>query len=172
MILGTNGDDDITIIARDVSTHAGANGVQDFTFSINQGLSVLMLNQPDLFIDAMASDETIVIRTAAPNEAAWDVNVRVAGGSPAIGGSPEADRLVLETPNVANGFDSVVSPTGPIPEFGHRQEQQWDLKRCGHRFIDQFWSVRLRLPPAAFTYTSTDGGVELVEYQGRGSCHR
>ncbi len=40
LILGTNGDDDITIIARDASTTAGADGVQDMTFSVNAGMNV------------------------------------------------------------------------------------------------------------------------------------
>ncbi len=47
---------------------------------------------------------TFVVRAVAPNEAAWDVNLRVAGGSPSIGAAPEADRLVVETPNLAGGL--------------------------------------------------------------------
>ncbi len=85
LILGTNADDDITIIARDASTTAGADGVQDMTFSVNAGMNVVLLNAADVYVDAMAGDDDIVVRAVAPNEAAWDVNLRVAGGSPSIG---------------------------------------------------------------------------------------
>src|SRR5262249_29616121 len=74
LIVGTNGDDDITVIARDDSTHPLADGVQDFTFSVNGGGEILVLNQPDLFIDARNGDDDIVIRSRAPNLADWDVN--------------------------------------------------------------------------------------------------
>ncbi len=171
LILGTNADDDITVIARDASTTAGADGVQDFTFSVNQGPSVVVLNQADLYIDAMAGDDDIVIRTAAPNEAAWDVNVRVAGGSPSIGAPAEADRLVLETPNNAGGFDDVVfNPTGA--DTGNLvidENANGTYEAGGTDSIITFASFVFDCPPAAFTYVSTAGGVELIQYNGEGA---
>jgi Ca2+-binding RTX toxin-like protein len=171
LILGTNADDDITIIARDNSTTAGADGVQDMTFSINAGMSVVLLNQADLFIDAMAGDDDIVIRTAAPNEASWDVNVRVAGGSPSIGAPLEADRLVLETPNNAGGFDDVVfNPTGADTGNLVMDENANGVYDAGGTdSIITFGSFIFDCPPAAFTYTSTAGGVELIQYNGEGA---
>lgn len=171
LILGTNADDDITVIARDASTTAGADGVQDFSFSINQGPSVVVLNQADLYIDAMAGDDDIVIRASAPNEAPWDVNVRVAGGSPSIGAPAEADRLVLETPNNAGGFDDVVfNPTSA--DTGNMvidENANGVYDAGGTDSIITFGSFIFNCPPAAFTYTSTAGGVELIQYNGEGA---
>ena len=171
LILGTNGDDDITVIARDASTTAGADGVQDFTFSINQGINVVLLNQADLFIDAMAGDDDIVIRTAAPNEAAWDVNVRVAGGSPSIGAPLEADRLVLETPNGLNGFDDIVfNPTGnDTGNLVIDKNANGTYDAAGTDSLITFGSFVMVCPPANFTYTSTAGGVELIQVNGEGA---
>ncbi len=171
LILGTNGDDDITVIARDASTTAGADGIQDFTFSVNSGMNVVVLNQADLFIDAMAGDDDIVIRTAAPNEAAWDVNVRVAGGSPSIGAPLEADRLVLETPNNAGGSDTVVfNPTGA--DTGNLvidKDANSVYDAAGTDSLITFGSFVFDCPPANFTYTSTAGGVELIQFNGEGA---
>ena len=171
LILGTDGDDDITVIARDASTTTGADGVQDFTFSINQGTRIVVLNQADLFIDAMAGDDDIVIRTAAPNEAAWDVNVRVAGGSPSIGAPIEADRLVLETPNGTNGFDDVVfNPTGN--DSGNLlidKNANGTYDAAGTDSLITLGGFVFLCPPAGVTYTSTAGGVELIQYNGEGA---
>ncbi len=103
VIFGTNGDDDITIIARDATTHVGADGVQDFTVSVNDGVAVLFLNQPELEIDALAGDDNVVLRTPAPNNADWNVDVTITGG-------PGKDDFTLETPGV--GQETVVfTPT-------------------------------------------------------------
>jgi Ca2+-binding RTX toxin-like protein len=171
LIVGTNADDDITVIARDASTTAGANGVQDMTFSINAGISVVLLNQPDLFIDAMAGDDDIVIRAGAPNGADWDVNVRVAGGSPSIGAPLEADRLVLETPNAAAGFDNIVfNPTGAdTGNLVMDENANGTYDAAGTDSLITFGSFVFDCPPAAFTYASTAGGVELVQYNGEGA---
>ena len=171
LIVGTNGDDDITVIARDASTTPGADGVQDFTFSINAGINVVMLNQADLFIDAMSGDDDIVIRTAAPNEAAWDVNVRVAGGSPSIGAPLEADRLVLETPNGLNGFDDIVfNPTGnDTGNLVIDKNANGTYEAAGTDSLITFGSFTMVCPPANFIYTSTAGGVELIQVNGEGA---
>jgi hypothetical protein len=100
VIVGTNGDDDITIIARDSSTHAGADGVQDFTVSLSTGPSILFLNTSTFFVDALGGDDDIVLRTPAPNDAVWDVDLFLAGGPPAgpTGVGQQGDVFELETP--------------------------------------------------------------------------
>ena len=97
VILGTNGDDDITVIARDSSTHVGTNGVQDFTVTVNDGPEFLFIDQPFLFIDALAGDDDIVVREPAPNNAVWNVQIFVAGGPPAAPTVDQGDVLELET---------------------------------------------------------------------------
>ena len=171
LILGTNGDDDITVIARDASTTVGADGVQDFTFSVNSGMDVVVLNQADLYIDAMAGDDDIVIRTAAPNEAAWDVSVFVAGGSPSIGAPAEADRLVLETPNNAGGSDTVVfNPTGAdTGSLVVDKNANGTYEAAGTDSLITFGSFVFNCPPAGVIYNSTAGGVELIQYNGEGA---
>ena len=110
VINGTNGNDAITIIARDASTHAGADGVQDFTAVVNAGLEILFLNQPTLAVNALGGSDTIVVRTPAPNNAVWDVDVAVDGGTPSAGDPAGSDRLVVETPGA--GAETVVyTPT-------------------------------------------------------------
>lgn len=113
-IVGTNGDDDITIIARDSSTHAGADGVQDFTASVNGGIAVLFLNQPTLLIDALAGDDDIVVRAPAPNNAVWNVQLTVAGGTPAAATGDQGDVLEYETP----GQQTITYTPGAIPGTG------------------------------------------------------
>ena len=50
---GTNGNDEITVIARDSSYSPLADGVQDFTVSVNGGPDMLFINTPYLFIDCL-----------------------------------------------------------------------------------------------------------------------
>jgi Ca2+-binding RTX toxin-like protein len=170
LIEGTNADDDITVIARDASTHPLADGVRDFTFSVNAMGEILVLDlsdipgSPDLFIDAMSGDDDIVIRTPAPNDAFWDVDVQVAGGPPSIGEVNDGDRLVLETP----GFDSIVyTPTGP--DTGNLViDENGDLvyTEAGPDSRITFGPFTMVCPVYGFTYVSSPGGVELVEYDG------
>ena len=174
LIVGTNGDDDITVIARDESTHpllvGFTPGIQDFTVSINAGPDVLFIDTPDLYIDALSGDDDIVIRAPAPNDAAWDVYVRVAGGPPSIGEPNDGDRLVLETP----GFDNVVfNPTGP--DTGNFVIDEGVINGVydplGTDSLIEFGPFTFFCPPEppdtiGFTYISSPGGVELVEYDG------
>src|SRR5262245_21395506 len=97
VINGTNGDDAITVIARDKSFNPAADGIQDFTGVVNAGLEVLYLNQPTLTVNALGGSDTIVLRTPAPNNAKWDVDVTVDGGPPSAGDPAGSDRLVVET---------------------------------------------------------------------------
>lgn len=101
VINGTNGNDAITIIARDDSYNAAADGVQDFTAVVNAGLEILFLNQPTLTVNALGGSDTIVVRTPAPNNAVWNVDVTVDGGAPSAGDPSGSDRLVVETPGGA-----------------------------------------------------------------------
>ncbi|WP_146408323.1 dockerin type I domain-containing protein [Allorhodopirellula heiligendammensis] len=78
---GTNGDDAITIIARDSSTHTAADGVQDFTVSLNAGPSILFLNTPVFTVNALAGDDDIVLQTLDPAAAVWDVDLTIRGGA-------------------------------------------------------------------------------------------
>ncbi|MCI0360198.1 MAG: hypothetical protein L0211_17105 [Planctomycetaceae bacterium] len=176
LILGTNADDDITVVARNEITinlttfFPGADGIQDFTVSVNAGPDILFLDEPDLFIDALNGDDDIVVRTPAPNDADWDVNVRVAGGPPSIGETNEADRLVLETP----GVDLVeFRPTGPdTGRLVINEDGVADYQAGGTDSIITFGPFVFECvvdEEIIFTYLSSPGGVELVEYDGEDS---
>ena len=106
----TNGADAITIIARDSIT--GTDGIKDFTVTVNATPQIvypgiLFINADTLTINALAGSDQIVIRTPAPNQAEWDVDVTINGGVP----STDGDQLILETP----GQDSVVYTPGTTP---------------------------------------------------------
>jgi hypothetical protein len=172
IITGTNADDDITIIARDASTHAGADGTRDFTAVVNDGIEILYLNVGgvdlgpgitvvgNLFIDGLAGDDDIVLRTPAPNGAPWSMNVRVAGGPPASPTGDQGDVLELETP----GSDSVFfTPTGPesgvilVDENGNATFEAGDTQILIGQFFDA-------CPP--LNYDSSPGGIETIVYDG------
>jgi len=118
VIIGTNGDDDITVIARTALTNpnqfTGANGVRDFTTSVNSGPDILWIDTPLIFIDGLSGDDDITVRTPAPpvpgpNPAVWDVDVYVAGGTPSAPAT--GDRLRVETPYESNNI--TYQPTSP-----------------------------------------------------------
>ena len=104
VINGTNGPDAITVIARDASTHAGADGVQDFTVSVNTGPELLFLDVASLTVNALSGSDQVTLLTPAPNGAVWDVDVTVNGGPPA----GDTDRLIVQTP--APGAEQIVTP--------------------------------------------------------------
>lgn len=101
VVNGTNGNDAITLIARDDSYNASADGVQDFTTVVNAGLEVLWIDQPSVTINALGGSDTVVVRAPAPNNAVWDVDVTIDGGAPSAGDPAGSDRLVVETPGAA-----------------------------------------------------------------------
>ena len=101
VINGTNGPDAITLIARDDSTHAGADGVEDFTVSVNASPDFLFLDVASVVINALSGSDEVVLRTPAPNNADWDTDVTVEGGAPSA-----SDRLVVETPG--DGAETVL----------------------------------------------------------------
>jgi len=123
VILGTNGEDEITIIARDNSYDPLADGVQDFTASVNTGPEILFINVPAAFVDALAGDDDIVLREPAPNNAVWNVDLTIAGGPPAAPTGDSGDVFEMETP----GTQSVVFiPTGMIrPRSTTRLIRRW-----------------------------------------------
>lgn len=108
VINGTNGPDAITIIARDGSTHGGADGVQDFTVSVNTGAEILFLNTPSLTVNALSGSDQVTLVTPAPNNAVWDVDVTVNGGAPAA----DTDRMIVQTP-VAGAEAALYTPSAP-----------------------------------------------------------
>jgi hypothetical protein len=106
IINGTNGPDTITVIARDASTNAGTDGVQDFTVSVNNGPDLLFINVGDLTLNALSGSDQVTLITPAPNNAAWNVNVTVNGGPPAA----DTDRLIVQTPG-SSGETAVYTPS-------------------------------------------------------------
>ncbi|MAE61950.1 MAG: hypothetical protein CMJ49_11415, partial [Planctomycetaceae bacterium] len=117
---GTNGADSITVIARDVSTHAGTNGVRDFTVAVNDGLVLLFIDTPSLTINAEGGSDEIAIQTPAPNNAAWDVNVTVNGGLPSasdtviVTGGAGADVATYTSTGPENGVLDITSQSSVI----------------------------------------------------------
>jgi hypothetical protein len=97
VIYGTSGNDVVTVVARDSSYNASANGVQDFTVSVNGGPILLFLSTPALTIHALGGDDQIDVKAPAPNGAAWDEAVTVDGGpSSAVG-----NQLVMAIPGAS-----------------------------------------------------------------------
>ena len=67
-------------------------------------------NKTALTINALGGSDTIVVRTPAPNNAVWDVDVTIDGGSPSAGDPSGSDRLVVETPG-AGAETSIYTPS-------------------------------------------------------------
>ncbi|HEX4794745.1 MAG TPA: hypothetical protein VH370_13175 [Humisphaera sp.] len=95
-INGTNGNDVITIVARDSSYAAGLDGIQDFTVSVNSGPNLLFVNTPSVKVNSQSGNDQIILQAPAPNLAAWNVAVTVDGGVPSIN-----DQLVVIAPGAA-----------------------------------------------------------------------
>jgi hypothetical protein len=94
VINGTSGNDVIAIVARDGSFNPAADGVQDFTASLNNGAPFLFINTPSLAVHAGAGDDQITLQAPAPNLAAWNVAMTADGGS----NSAVGDQLVVAAP--------------------------------------------------------------------------
>ena len=136
VINGTNGNDVITIIARDSSYEPAADGIQDFTVSVNSGPNLLFVNTPSLKVNALAGNDQVVLQAPAPNLAAWNVAVTVDGGLPSV-----SDQLVV----VAPGTDQA---TYTPPGLGQqRQPGGYQRRRHGHQRHDhQHRELHLRRP--------------------------
>jgi hypothetical protein len=107
VINGTNGPDAITVIARDASTHAAADGVQDFTVSVNTGPELLFIDVASVTVNALSGSDQVTLQAPAPNNAVWDVDVTINGGAPAA----DTDRLIVQTPGLASEV-AAYTPTG------------------------------------------------------------
>lgn len=177
VFLGTNGDDDITIIARDSSTHAAADGVQDFTVSLNNGPSILYLDSPVFFVDSLGGDDDVVVREAAPNGAAWNVQLFVAQGTPGMPTGDQGDVFALETPGTqtvdftpnpasftipslpAGVTLSIPSPSGVDTAI---------VNDATNTSVISLTPFNLSVPLANFVFTSSPGGVDTILYNGLG----
>src|SRR5207249_4942038 len=80
-----------------------------FTVSVNGGPDVLFIDTPTLTINALNGDDDILLRTPAPNDAIWNVQVTIDGGTATNG-----DTLRVETPDTAPRVAETVlyTPTG------------------------------------------------------------
>ncbi len=152
--MGTEGDDDITVTARDNSTHAGTDGSRDFTTSVNGGPEILWIDFSNLYIDARAGDDDITLRTPAPNLAPWGVSVHVAGGQPS---APEdGDRLVVETPGTTGvSYTPTGSDTGIL-----------NLDTDNDSVNDTSVAIGAFTGVCGLGYTSSPGGIEELVYEG------
>jgi hypothetical protein len=100
LIIGGGGGDAIAIIARDNSYNGAADGVQDFTASVDTGPEILYIDQATLTVDALAGSDQVTLETPAPNNAVWDVEVTVNGrrALPRTRTADRADSLTLLVP--------------------------------------------------------------------------
>ncbi|HPM84167.1 MAG TPA: hypothetical protein PLF81_25865, partial [Candidatus Anammoximicrobium sp.] len=163
IIIGTDADDEISVVARseqaDPPMFVGADGVQDFTTSVNDNAEILWVDTPLLFIDGANGDDDITLRTPAPNNADWDVDVFVAGGLPS---TPEVgDRLRVETPYRS---DTVTyQPTAPdagVMKLANAAGAATDVTI----YIGQ-WAID-HDGDGVDDYVSSPGGVEQLLYDG------
>ena len=80
------------------------------------GPEILFVDTPTVTVNALAGSDEITVRTPAPNNAEWDVDVTINGGTP----SADADQLIVETP----GQDTIVYTPGLVS----RQRQHLDRR--------------------------------------------
>lgn len=163
VIFGTNSDDDITVIARDDSTHPGTDGDRDFTVSINAGVEILFIDQPALVIEALAGDDDIVVRGPAPNQAAWGMELTLIGG-PASGiTGDQGDVLMIETPGLV---DAVYTPTGA--DTGSLQITNVNGLVANLTIQSQAYVPGIDCPPLPEPLIGGNGGIETLIYDGEG----
>jgi hypothetical protein len=107
VINGTNGNDVISIVARDGSYSSGLDGIQDFTVSVNAGPNLLFINTPSLKVNGQAGSNQVLLQAPAPNLAAWNVGVQIDGGAPSI-----SNQLVFITPGTEQATYTPASSNG------------------------------------------------------------
>ncbi len=172
LILGTNGDDIITIIARDATYNLGANGVQDFTVSVNQGPDILFIDTPNLLVDALAGNDQIHVQEPAPNNAVWNTQIFVAGGTPSAGTGNVGDTIVLETPGTQNVTYAPDPAAAAIPVVAGvtfstpspvDTAQFVDTTSGNPLTYSTITAIPFLIPGF---YLSSPGGVEQFVYQG------
>ena len=154
-----------------------ADGIRDFTVSINGGPEILYIDvggidpgpgitvTGDLFIDGLAGDDDIVLRTPAPQRAQWSMDVHVAGGTPSAVTGDQGDVLELETP----GNDHVFyTPTGSDSGTILIDEDGDEMFGVGDTLITMgtFTNACPSSPTAQDGYNSSPGGIEQFVYDG------
>ncbi len=176
VIQGTNGDDEITVIARDSSYNPAApgvpnpllDGVQDFTVSVNGGPDMLFINTPNLFIDGLSGNDDIVVQEPAPNAAVWNVQIYVAAGPPASGANRLGDNIELDTP----GTQSVTfTPNNPLASVPPVPGAVFSPPSAGAgQFNDTTDASTINAVQFLFPlfYQSSPGGAENFVYNGEG----
>ena len=156
-----------------VSTpHPGADGVQDFTVSVNDRADML-LHQCARTCSSMPWPATTISWCAnrpdqcrAGNTPAWNVQIFIAGGTPAAPTGDQGDVLEVETPGTQTvSFTprpaAIPAPVGvviPVPT-GIDTAILNDTTNTSAIAATPFTIT-------ALSYTSSPGGVEQVEYQG------
>ncbi|MFO0904332.1 MAG: dockerin type I domain-containing protein [Pirellulales bacterium] len=180
LIMGTNGDDDITVIARtelqNPLRYATADGNKDFTTTVNGGIEILWVNNNpadltvDLFVDALSGDDDIVFRAPAldPNNGnapiAWNVTGWIVGGSPSTVTGDQGDVFELGTPGqnevryTPNGYSTGVieldSANAGVFDTVINLVENFAID-CDNNGINE--------------YVSSDGGIEQFNYDGEGT---
>ena len=97
VVTGSDGADAVSVIARSGAAFGGADGVRDFTVSVNGGPQILFTNAPSLTVNTLGGSDEVTVRAPADSGAVWDVDVTVNGGAPSAP-SPGGDRVTVETP--------------------------------------------------------------------------
>ncbi len=173
LTLGTNGDDDITIIARDQSYDPLADGVQDFTVSVNDGPDILYINNSVHLVDALAGDDDIVVREPAPNNAVWNVQLFIAGGTPAAPTGDQGDVLEVETPGAQTVVFTAHPAAIPVPLLPAGVTITPTTGGIDTAIVNDTTNTSaIAAAPFTFaiagffTYTSSPGGIEQIVYQG------
>ncbi|MFO0819097.1 MAG: dockerin type I domain-containing protein [Pirellulales bacterium] len=180
IIMGTNGDDDITIIARtelqNPLRYATADGNKDFTSTVNDGIEILWVNNNaldptvDLFVDGLSGDDDIVFRAPAldPNNGnapiAWNVQAWVTGGSPSTVTGDQGDVFELGTP----GQNRVTyTPTGYSTGVIQLDSTNGGVFDTTINLVESF--VCDCDANGVNEYASSDGGFEQFNYDGEGT---
>jgi hypothetical protein len=165
VIFGTNADDDITVIARDASTHVGADGVHDFTVSVNAGPELFFVDAPTLAIDGLNGDDDIVIRAPAPNGAAWDETVTVIGGPPSALNNTLGDKLEVETPGPV-AQTAVYTPSGSDTGLLHITNTVGGARVADITIQSTVFIPPPGCPPFQPPFIGGNGGIEELIYDG------
>ena len=142
------------------------DGVQDFTVSINDGPEMLFINTPTVFVDGLAGNDDIVVREPAPNQAVWNVQVYVAGGTPASDSGRLGDNLELESTGIQNVTYNPNNPLSSVPvvagvTFTTPAEGAGQFNDSGD--TSTINAVEFLFPGF---YASSPGGVEDFIYSG------
>ncbi|HEV7224294.1 MAG TPA: hypothetical protein VGN42_16415, partial [Pirellulales bacterium] len=127
---------------------------------MNQGPDILFVNAPQLYIDALSGDDQVDVRAPAPNGAAWNTQVTIAGGAPAGQPGLNGDDFTLETPGANNHV--TYRPTNV--DGGVFSLTQ--TAAGADTTTVTLTSAPFTIP--AINYTSSAGGFESAAYDGQG----